>query len=52
MPIGRTVYFDRGEINVTQIIIYEVRVCRLASKHERLYFKECAKTKSVFGVMP
>ena len=24
------------------IIIYEVRVCRLASKHERLYFKTCA----------
>ena len=24
-------------------IIYEVRVCRLASKLERLYFKECAK---------
>ena len=24
-------------------IIYEVRICRLASKGERLYFKECAE---------
>ena len=43
MPRGSTVNFAARKINVTWIIIYEVRVCRLAGKHERAYFKKCAK---------
>ena len=31
------------------IKIYEVRVCLLASKHGRPYFKECAKTDRFSG---
>ena len=50
-PAARLIFFLK-KINDTYIIMTPARVCRLASKHERLYFKLCAKIHRIFGVMP